>query len=240
MKNNIKPLLLILILFFILPCIMVRGEEPTVNVEIMPSKGTTDTTILLFVSTDPIRTVGSWRLYIFWDGQPLYKNSKDIQIGTSLTYEHRWYVEFKPPSDTSLLEEGDHTIQIWIIRDTGLILKETIDFEITEIIPQLEWWEELPADFIANLTGPPGTQGPPGPQGESGPRGAQGQPGPAGPRGQPGVDGSVGPPGEEGEKGLPGPAGKDAPIVMVYISFVASVMSVFLSVMTLARLRKKA
>ncbi|MCL2052075.1 MAG: collagen-like protein [Lachnospiraceae bacterium] len=63
-------------------------------------------------------------------------------------------------------------------------------------------------EFVADLSGPQGLQGPPGEQGIQGPQGGQGERGPQGLQGPPGNAGLQGLPGKDGAKGDAGPPGE--------------------------------
>jgi len=245
--NSKKSLILvlgILLVSCLFPLIPVGAlEEPPfeLNIEYYPKKGTTKTPITVFINTIPLRSYGEWYLYVFWEEVTLVSGRKDITVDeTTDWHEHRWVLTLTVPEEKA--DDKNHMVRIWVMDASGAIVKESFYFKLTEIIPKLEWFDDLPAEFIADIMGPPGQLGPQGPRGERGQKGEKGDKGDIGTSGATGATGSQGETGDRGPQGIQGPsgeAGEDAPVMFVYIGIGLSVFSVILSMIAYLSIPKK-
>ncbi len=247
MKTRYLALLIIMLCALYTP--LVNSTEFELNVEHMPYEGDSNTPIVMFITTTPFSGAKPRYLYVFWDSIPIKDNIADVNISDS-AFEHRWRFSFLPPKARS--NKGSHAIQVWVYDHEGTIGKHLFYYNIKGIVPQLEWWDDLPPAFIDELTGSPGATGSQGPQGTTGASGSQGIPGTTGPKGN---TGSTGPRGEEGQQGaigLQGPIGepgmsgvdgvdgvdgKAAPTLWLIVSLVLSLFSA-ISAILLIRGRK--
>jgi len=191
---------------------------------VFPSKGDSQTSILAVVRPDkPTDNSPMW-LYLFWDDVPIIKRLLDVKVGTVHTYI--WDVSFQPPQDPQYLATGDHKITIWVEDYDGDIKMGVYNFQITEIIPYPEWFEQLSDAALEALRGPQGVKGdkgnagpvgPTGIQGVTGPQGTQGLQGRQGEKGIQGIPGPKGELGSQGERGPPGPQGEAAQLSKITI-----------------------
>ncbi len=233
----------VLALFVIVLCAIsipsVCSTEFTLNVEHMPYEGSTATPIVMFITTTPLAGSKPWYLYVFWDDIPIKDGVADAKIAAG-SYEHRWRFSFYPPKDRA--GKGSHFIQIWVYDNEGTIGKKTFFYNIKSIEPRLEWWEDLPAEFVDSLKGAKGdkgAQGPEGPQGEPGPEGPQGEPGESliGPPGDSGesIVGPTGATGPKGAQGQPGEPGKSYPQLWFWVCIAFSIISFIMAFIRVLR-----
>lgn len=208
---------------------LVNSTDFTLNVEHMPYEGDSNTPIVMFITTTPFTGDKPWYLYVFWDSIPIKDNIADVNMSDG-TFEHRWRFSFLPPKTRS--NKGSHSVQVWVYDHQGTIGKSAFYYNIKGVVPQLEWWEDLPADFVSSLigpqgaTGPQGTTGPSGSQGTPGPTGTKGDIGPPGATGEIGQQGATGPPGQgepgisgvNGTDGIDGLDGKNASVLLLYLA----------------------
>ena len=225
MKFKVLALFFIVFLSIFIP--VVNSTEFKLNVEHMPYEGDTNTPIVMFVTTTPLEGSRPWFLYVFWDDIPIKDGVADVKIKTGL-YEHRWRFSFYPPKDRAT--KGSHIVQIWVYDHEGTIGKKTFFYNIKTIIPRLEWWEDLPEEFVESLKGEKGDKGDKGdsvigPEGPQGPEGTKGEPGDSliGPPGIPG-ESITGPKGETGI-GKTGPQGKSYPQLWFWVCIGLSLAS---------------
>jgi hypothetical protein len=217
-------------LFVIVLCAIsipsVCSTEFTLNVEHMPYEGSTATPIVMFVTTTPLAGSKPWYLYVFWDDIPIKDGVADAKISSG-SYEHRWRFSFYPPKERAT--KGSHIVQIWVYDNEGTIGKKTFFYNIKSVVPRLDWWEDLPVEFVESLKGAKGDKGD---KGDS-VVGPEGQPGPEGPEGEPG-ESLIGPPGDKGEsitgpkgakgsQGEPGPQGKTYPQLWFWVCVALSI-----------------
>jgi len=225
-KTRFLGLLLFLVLCLI-PTALASSPVFFDGYAVFPSKGDSQTNILAVVRPDkPTDNSPMW-LYIFWDDVPIIKRLLDVKVGTIHTYI--WDVTFQPPQKQEYLAKGDHRITIWVEDNDGDIKMGVYNFQITEIIPCPEWFEELSDAALEALRGPQGVKGdkgnagPVGPTGSQGTAGPQGDIGPQGKQGEKGTQGSPGPqgaqgvPGSQGARGPPGPRGEAAELSKITI-----------------------
>lgn len=241
-----KYLGLLIIISFSLLVPSVRSTEYQLNVEHMPYEGNTDTPIVVFVTTSPMAGSKSWYLYLFWDDIPVKDGMADVKIATG-SYEHRWRFSFYPPKDRAT--KGSHYVQIWVYDHEGTIGKKTFFYNIKSVVPRLEWWEDLPPEFVETLRGQDGVDGAKGdlgekgdsivgPAGIQGPQGEQGPVGSQGPEGI-GIDGPMGPIGIDGVQGVRGEPGKSYPGMVFNVVVIFSVFSLLISLVTIFYRRKE-
>ncbi len=188
----------------------------------------------------------SWYLYLFWDDVPIKDGVADVKISAG-SYEHRWRFSFYPPKDRAT--KGSHFVQIWVYDHEGTIGKKTFFYNIKSVVPRLEWWEDLPPEFVDTLRGQDGidgAKGDPGEKGDSiiglaGPQGLKGETGFSGPRGltgEGGIEGSLGPIGVRGIQGIKGEPGKSYPGMVFNVVVIFSIFSLVISLASIFYRRK--
>jgi hypothetical protein len=158
-----------------------------------PTKGTVFTDIYVQIRGLEIffdyATTNRLGLYLFWDDTLLIENLENPKIvyAVSTTWFGYYDVHTSAPNKYPYSELGNHTIYIEIWKYDQFCINFTLTFEIIEYYPPTsdwwKWWESVPNEIKANLTGPQGLQGP---QGEIGPQGPQGVQGPKGDKGDSG------------------------------------------------------
>lgn len=190
--------LLILALLMVTP--LAHAEADPVTYRVMPGSGSVSEEILVWVRCDPLIQAQPGALYLFWDELLLQKTATP-KAGT-VGYFYGWDARIKPPAARSL--RGKHTITLWVEWPDGTTDAKYWQYTITDGLPPASWWETLPAEFLAAITGPQGPRGDAGPLGSEGPPGRPGQQGPQGPAGPVGPMGVPGPQGPAGPQGEPG------------------------------------
>lgn len=176
-----------------------------INAFIYPVDGSVETKILMTVRADPRHTKPMY-LYVFYDDICIIQRRAPFDLTSTV---HSWDCTFSPPKDAPYSNKGEHRIRVRI-DNNGVFTEMFVNhFTITEYIPPV-------VEVIEGPLGPQGERGPPGesiigPPGES----IQGEVGPPG-------ESIQGPPGE----GRDGSDGKDAPVVLVYLSIVLSIIAV--------------
>jgi len=226
-KNGTILLFALTLLLPLLPLPVVRAIDATYSV--MPGKGGSAQEILIMVRGVPLVSADPMWLHVFFDDVPLIKRQADLAVTGGR--EHRWDVTIKPPAGYNYL--GKHDIDIWIEGQDGSFKKLYWQYTVTSGLPPASWWNNLPPELIAEITGP---QGPPGPQGPAGPAGAAGARGLQGEQGQRGAQGLPGPVGLQGPQGVPD---ETTPLEMVPYILVSVVASSLLSVAVTLRLVKR-
>jgi len=204
-----------------------------VNYDILPPNGASDEQILILIRVNHPNSNEPMWAYVTWDSRVIVK--RQANVITDKIHQNRWDITFYPPKD--FCSKGKHTIRIRIEDSAGNIVKWPIwEYTITNTVPQLDWFDDLSAEALAKITGPPGSQGETGPQGEMGETGAPGPIGPqgdmglsiegeTGPQGVEGVQGPIGPPGEQGPPGQ-GEPGEDADLNILSASLLMSIVSI--------------
>jgi len=222
--------ILLVVLVLLLPLMPVGAIDATYSV--MPGKGGSTQDILIMVRGVPLVSADPMWLHIFFDDVPIAnaKRLPDIAL-TGGGREHRWDVTFKPPIGYNYL--GKHDIDIWIEGQDGTFKKLYWQYTVTDGLPPASWWDKLPPELIAEITGP---QGPPGPQGPAGPAGAAGARGPQGEQGQRGAQGLPGPVGLQGPQGVPD---ETTPLEMVPYIAASVLASTIISVAITLKLVKR-
>lgn len=209
MKTRWMIIPLILLFALLLPCVSAADYPFDVIYDIFPHGGDSDEDILIYIRVVHPNPNEPLVAYVFWDSRPIVQRQGDVVVNK--IHQHRWDITFLPPKD--LCSKGVHDIRIWVEDSSNNIVKwPYYAYTIKDTVPQLEWWGDLPQEFIDMITGPQGEtgetgpQGPQGPQGISGTQGETGLTGSEGPRGDPGPQGPVGqalvgPAGTQGEPG---------------------------------------
>ena len=237
-NRRVSGLLVLIGLASILLCIpIVTAVEYPFNVvyDVLPPSGNSDENILIYIRVlDHPNPNEPLVAYIFWDGRPIIQRQTDVVIDK--IHQHRWDIIILPPKD--LNAKGPHKIQIWVEDSENLIVKWMYySYTITDVVPQLDWFDDLTPEELEKITGPPGEKGdkgstgPPGPQGEKGdegPKGPTGSQGEIGDVGKQGEIGPIGPSGIQGEIGIPGPMGEKGAVgnLNAYISGATLLMSI--------------
>jgi hypothetical protein len=237
---KLKYSFLFIIISFALLIPSVRSTEYSLNVEHMPYEGNSDTPIVIFVTTSPMAGNKPWFLYLFWDDVPIKDGLADVKIAAG-SYEHRWRFSFYPPKDRAT--KGSHFVQIWVYDHEGTIGKKTFFYNIKSIVPRLEWWEDLPSEFVDSIRGEDGLDGVKGDRGEKGdsiigpvgPQGPRGEEGLTGPQGSEGTgsEGSPGAMGLSGVQGIQGEPGKSYPAMVFNVVVIFSVFSLLISLISI-------
>lgn len=241
-----KGIMLLILILFLLPTIPITKGFYT-SLEIYPKQGDSKTKIFMYVSGIPYRTSGSWSLYVFWDDLNIIQKRADVYIKAVRKYEHRWEITITPPTiDPRYTKRGTHSIKIWVMNSTGYVMKRTTNFKITEQLPQIEWWDDLPDEFIEKIKGEKGDQGLPLEWDDipdeiieriKGEKGDKGEKGEKGDRGM-GLEGERGERGEKGEKGDKGEKGKPYPELLFNLFCLLSISSVLISLIGILKRSK--
>ena len=228
----------VLALFVIVLCAIsipsVCSTDFKITVKHNPYFGNSDTPITVFIATQPLSGTKPWHLYVWWDNILIKDNVASVKIAAN-SYQHRWRFTFYPPQERAM--KGSHEVVIYVYDHEGTIKEGTFYYNIKSVVPRLEWWEDLPVEFVDSLKGEKGDKGD---KGDS-VVGPEGQPGPEGPQGEPG-ESLIGPPGDKGEsitgpkgakgsQGEPGPQGKTYPQLWFWVCIGLSICS-FVVVLT--------
>jgi len=174
-----------------------------------PSHGTSQTNILAMVRPDKPASGPLW-LYIFWDDMPIITRLMDPIVDKTHTY--MWDIIIHPPQDPFYCKKGTHQITCRVEDEDGNVKYGVYVFKIDDTIPVASWFDDLPQEFIDQITGPAGPKGNTGATGPEGDRGSRGLTGSQGPIGPQGEAGEVGIAGEDGSDGLQGPKGDAGPL----------------------------
>jgi len=176
--------------------VVVATTVTSANIEIYPNKGDITTAIFLKVREIPLTGNLSHYLYVIWDSKILVQRTEDIFVQTDMWgngyFIHAWDLTIHAPNEFPYSELGIHNITIIIEEGYIEVCRNGTNFEIINYIPPLEWWKNLPQDFLKNITGPQGPQGIQGEQGVQGPKGDKGDTGPQGVKGEKGLQGKKG------------------------------------------------
>jgi hypothetical protein len=209
------------------------------TIEVSPRRGDITTDIFVQVRGEPytggfLTVAGDVPvLYLYYDDKVIIERMKCVTksrgYGDFSDYEVSFDVSVKVPNEHPYSELGEHSITAVIEASDGTRASSTTTFEIVNYIPPPEWWEDLPQDFIAEITGP---QGPQGEIGLQGPEGEQGQVGPQGAQGPQGQQG------DKGEKGDTGDIPNEAVILNLGISTISAIISI-IALILVVRARNK-
>ena len=217
-ENRRASLLLILIgLASILLCIPIvtAVEYPfTVVYDVKPPSGPSDQEILILIRVDHPNPNEPLVAYIYWDDVPIFQRLGDVIVDK--VHQNRWDILFYPPE--RLCAKGEHKIKFRIEDSSGNTVTWPIwSYTITNVVPQLDWFDDLSPEELEKITGPPGDKGD---KGDS-------VVGPEGPEGPPGDEGPKGPAGAQGI-GIPGPVGETGSVgnLNAYISGATLLMSI--------------
>ena len=205
-------------------------EEFKMNVSMYPVDGDSTTNIKLFVTMEPLTSIGSWSLYVDYVDKGIVSGQPDIRVGKTNQYQHKWIVIFNPPFGK---EGRSYNIRIVVLSNTGKIYERYKSFKITDTIPQISWVEDLSDSEREVFKGDKGDTGDPGPPGES----IVGPEGPEGPKGDKGDQGDPGPPGASiiGPEGPQGPRGESYPKIMFYIGMLLSLIAIIISLWSILK-----
>jgi len=194
------------------------------TVDVYPKQGDITTEIFVSVRGEPYKggiltAAGDVPvLYLFYDDKIIVQRMKSRIIpkgyGDYSDYECSFDFTFNIPNEYPYSELGIHNITAVIEASDGTSANATTTFEIINYIPPPEWWEDLPEEFIDEITGP---QGETGEQGPHGIQGEQGQIGPQGPQGEKG---------DKGDKGDTGPYPNEAIMFNLGISAISVIISI--------------
>jgi len=217
LKKNI--LVLMSLIFFLLLTKSVSASTIVgATIEVSPGQGDITTDIFVHVRGEPytggfLTVAGDVPvLYLYYDDKVIVERMKCITksrgYGDFSDYEVSFDVSFKVPNEFPYSELGVHNITAVIEASDGTSANSTATFEMVNYIPPPEWWQDLPQEFIDEITGPPG------PQGEQGTQGEQGSTGPQGLKG------------DKGDKGDTGPYPNEAVMFNLGISAVSGIISI--------------
>lgn len=205
----------------------------TVSYEVLPPSGASDEEILVLIRVSHPNTNEPLWAYLTWDYRTIVQRRGDVVFNK--VHQNWWDIAFTPPQD--LCSKGKHYIRIRIEDSSGNTVNWPVwEYTITNIVPQVEWFDELSEETIAKITGPPGPPGEIGPQGEVGETGLMGPQGEIGPQGDRGPlgEGEQGPPGSIGLTGGTGPTGQTGPQgeigkserpLVIYTSLILSILA---------------
>ena len=165
------------------------------SIDVYPKEGDVTTEILVQVRGEPYRDGAICYLYLYWDDKCIIQRLGDLDVSNPPIRSHiySWDCIIAVPNEFPYSELGIHDITIVIDSDDGSSVNTKATFEIIRYIAPPEWWEDLPPEFINDITGPQGLQGETGSQGPVGSQGLQGQQGIQGPKGDKGDTGDTGP-----------------------------------------------
>lgn len=237
-KDGIRLAIIVIICYLfsvsLSDIVYVSGATYPFNVwySVEPPNGASDEEILVKIRVTHPNTNEPLVVYVTWDYRPIVQRQGDVIVNR--VHQNRWDINFYPPD--GLCAKGNHMIRISIEDSSGHVREVVWQYTITNIVPQVEWFDDLSEEAIAKITGPPGPPGETGPQGEmgeTGPMGPQGEIGPQGDRGplgegEQGPPGSIGLPGGTGPTGPPGPqgeTGKSENAIVLYVSLILSIFA---------------
>lgn len=219
-----KKLVLIPLVLFLTIYLIPLASSTTVtsaSVEIHPVQGDITTTIFVHVRGEPykggiVTAQGDVPvLYLYYDNKSIVQRMKAVSYPRPYSdysdYECVFDVSFKVPNEYPYSELGVHNVTAIIEASDGTKANATTSFEIVNYIPPPEWWEDLPQDFIDEITGPQGEQG------------EQGLAGPQGVKGDTGLQGLKG---DKGDKGDTGPYPSEAVMFNLGISAVSGIIAI--------------
>ncbi len=230
--NKMKVVLVVLVVsLYLFPSV---NAAPILKT-LAPWSGDSQTDILAIIRPEKRTDNTAMHLYIFWNHLPIVTRLCDTVIDKKHTY--MWDVTFNPPQDLQYLKKGSNTLVFWLEDVDGKIQTYTCIFTVTDRIPDVSWFNDLPQAYIDKITGPAGEKGDTGLPGPTGPQGETGKEGPKGPTGSQGESGDVGPQGEigpigpagiQGELGGPGPQGEKGEVgnLNIFISGATLLMSI--------------
>jgi hypothetical protein len=212
-------------LLFTLIIPAVQGSTiSSVTVEIYPNKGDITTDIVVSVRGNPyaggfLTSAGDREypvLYVYYDDQVLESRvapkTSGRGYGDFSDYAASWDVSVKVPNQYPYSELGQHIIRVRVDASDGSSATATANFNVVNYITPLQWWENLPQDFIQSITG---ARGPIGSTGATGPKGTTGT---QGPKGEP---------------------GQDFPTIAMYYVITASTLALFFGIAAFITARRK-
>ena len=193
----------------------------SLTLEIFPTNGDITTEITVRVRGVPFtgeyyrQTEAYPVLYVFFDDKITVSRLKPItnpKIGDIYVYSASWDTVIKVPNEDPYSKLGQHKITAQIEGSDGSTTSATAYLNVVNYIAPPEWWEDLPSDFLAKITGPQG------PQGVKGDQGIQGPIGPAGSR---------------------GPQGEAAPVEILYAVIGVSIVALVIAVLAFFKSRNR-
>lgn len=207
MKRNLGAFLRLIPLLLLTvslssPLVYAATDYPfDVTYEVCPPEGRSDEEILIILRVSHPNPGEALTAYVTWDGRSIIPRESDVVINK--VHQHWWDLTFYPPKDLSA--KGTHVIRIRVEDSSGNVVKWMYwSYHITDVVPKLDWFDDLTDKELESIRGAPGPQGETGKTGAPGPEGVQGIPGEQGETGPPG---SIGPQGNPGTDGLAGPIG---------------------------------
>ena len=224
----------LLVLLVMVPIVRAVDYPFTVVYDVKPPSGPSDQEILILIRVDHPNPNEPLVVYIYWDDVPIFQRLGDVIVNK--VHQNRWDIPFYPPE--RLCAKGEHKIKFRIEDSSGNTVTWPIwSYTITNVVPQLDWFDDLSPEELEKITGPEGEKGDVGPSGPQGPQGEKGDEGPKGPTGSQGEIGDVGKQGEigpigpsgiQGEIGPPGPVGEKGAVgnLNAYISGATLLMSI--------------
>ena len=190
----------LLVLLVMVPIVRAVDYPFTVVYDVKPPSGPSDQEILILIRVDHPNPNEPLVVYIYWDDVPIFQRLGDVIVNK--VHQNRWDIPFYPPE--RLCAKGEHKIKFRIEDSAGNTVTWPIwSYTITNVIPQIDWFDDLKPDQIEKIRGPQGEKGDTGATGPQG-QGVQGIQGERGLQGIDGVQGAVGSKGM-GIQGKPGP-----------------------------------
>jgi len=199
------------LIFFLLLAKPVSAQAITgATIDVSPKQGDITTDILVQVRGEPYRNGQGSYLYLYWDDKCIVQRLEDIDVSNPpiSSHIHSWDCNISVPNEFPYSELGIHNITAVVEDDYGSRVSANATWEVVNYIPPPEWWQNLPQEFIDEITGPQGEQGLIGPQGAKGDTGLQG------------------PKGDKGDKGDTGPYPNEAVMFNLGISVASGIISV--------------
>lgn len=194
--KKLAILFISILMLLIIPCSFC-STITDVTIEIYPKQGDITTEIFVHVRGEPYLVTKQTFLYLYWDDKFI------IQRMSCISHDHVWNVWelswdilLRVPNEYPYSEFGSHNITVIIETTDGYVVKNNTTFNVINYIPPPEWWEDLPQEFLDEITGPQGLKGDKGEKGDKGNTGSQGSRGDTGQRGLTGPKGDKGEPGE--------------------------------------------
>lgn len=205
----------IISLSLVIPSIL-AATVTSITIELFPDEGDITTDIFVVVKGTPYETDFAHLLYIYYDDILIVSNMLPSKGSSFATWYAHWELTINVPNEYPYSELGKHVIRAEVYKYEASTVKATTSFRVINYIPPPEWWEDLPEEFLDEITGPPGPKGSKGQRGDTGPRGP------------------VGPEGPKGKQGEPGPY----PMEAIYYNVAISTLSLIISIIALIIARR--
>jgi hypothetical protein len=157
---------------------LVKGSTVTsATVDVHPVEGDITTDIFVHVRGEPYNgtTYTVYAdfpvLYVYYDDKLMVDKMQPFKVpytaGGWTNYLLSYDVTIKVPDEYPYSELGPHKITAVIEARDGTYATAFATFEIVHYIPPPDWWENLPQEFIDEITGKQGEQGIEGEVGKS-------------------------------------------------------------------------